>query len=212
MLTLRAPTRVLDNVDAVRAPAAAVGATLYSLRAGQLVHVDPAQSPVQNLVRDRGTGWMCQPLGSGHGRGCRLVLHDVDLATALAPVRLTSDGHPDPDRDPAAYLAAWRSRVWRHSAHFGPVADQLAAAATRPVPGSGGAPIAFTDRDSLRRYALGAHRHTVGLQTSLVKLGHSGLVTATTVEGTAAVALTLGLQLHRPAAQAVDLVASVSRS
>ncbi|GAB3852463.1 hypothetical protein ACFPIJ_57975 [Dactylosporangium cerinum] len=213
MLTLRAPTRILDKVDAVRAPADAVGATLFSVRAGQLVHVDPArnrvQDPVQDSVEDGGTGWMCQPLGAGHGRGCRLVLHDVDLATALAPDRLTSDGRPDPDRDPAAYLAAWCSRVWQqHSSHFGPVADQLAAVA-RPIPGSGGAPIALTDRDSLRRYALRAHRHPVGLQNSLAKLGHAGLVMATTVEGVAAVALTFGLRVHRPETQHADLVAAV---
>ncbi|GAB3832599.1 hypothetical protein ACFPIJ_52485 [Dactylosporangium cerinum] len=213
MLTLRAPTRILDTVDVVRAPADAVGTTLYSLRAGQLVHVDPVQDAAQDLVRDRHTGWMCQPLGVGHGRGCRVVLHDVDLATALTPDRLTSDGHPDPDRDPAAYLAAWRCRVrQQHSAHFGPVADQLAAAATEPRPGSGGAPIAVTDRDSLRRYALGAHRRTAGLQTSLAKLGRAGLVSATTVEGTAAVALTLGPRVHRPEAQCADLVAAVTRS
>lgn len=205
MLTLHAPTRTLDGIDPLRTPAEAVGATLYSLRAGQLVHVD--------TIQDRESGWTCQPLGPSHGRGCRVVLADVDLATALTPDRLTSGGHPDPDRDPAAYLAAWRCRVWqRHGAHLGRAADQLAAAASPPPPGSGGRPTALSDRDSVRRYALGAHMVPVGFQRLLAKLLQAGLLTPARLHGVGAVALTLPPRSDQEDPRPVELVNAVTCS
>ncbi|GAA2341989.1 hypothetical protein [Dactylosporangium salmoneum] len=206
MLTLHTPLRLLQHIPALRTPAAAADTTLYVLRAGQLVHIGAAPGS-----DGRWAGW---PLGGGHGPDCRVILDDVDLATAVPPAWLTVAGYPDPECHPAGYRVAWCSSIWQqHGARRGQAARQLAIAAYPSMPQTGTpAPwfevrhglhgYALADHGSIRRYALAAHMHPVGFGRHVTALLKAGWLLQASIAGEEVFRLTFPRAADGPEAAA----------